>query len=140
LVGDFNFHVEDTFNVTGLQFLNILECFNLTQHVRQATYQERHILDLLITRADDHIIDNVSVFDPTISDHSAVFCDLLIKKSPFEKIVSRYRKLKTINLDSFSNEIAESPLITSALSDLDGLLHQYDSVLTSVLDHHAPSK
>jgi hypothetical protein len=93
----------------------------------------------LITRADDHIIDSVSVFDPTISDHSAVFCDLLIKKPPCEKIVSRCRKLKTINLDSFS-KIAESHLITSPLSDLDGLLHQYDSVLTSVLDHHAPSK
>jgi hypothetical protein len=90
--------------------------------------------------ADDHIIDNVSVFDPTISDHSAVFCDLLVKKPPFEKIVSRCRKLKTINFDFFSNEIAESHLITSPLSDLHGLLHQYDSVLTSVLDHHAPSK
>jgi len=66
LVGDFNFHIEDTTNAAALQFLNILECFNLTQHVNEATYQGKHVLDLLITRHDEHIIENVAVRDPAI--------------------------------------------------------------------------
>ena len=81
LVGDFNFKVEDTSNGVALQFLNFLECFNLSQHVRQATYHGKHILDLSITRADEHL-DHVSVFDPAIPDHSAVFRYLLITKPP----------------------------------------------------------
>ena len=85
IVGDFNFHVEDSSDGIALQFLNILECFNLTQHVRHATYQGKHVLDLLITRADENIINCISVCDPAISDHSAVFCDLMIHKPPFEK-------------------------------------------------------
>ena len=63
----------------ALQFLNIVEYFNLSQHFRQVTYQGKHILDLSITRADEHL-DHVSVFDP--ADHSAVFRYLLITKPP----------------------------------------------------------
>lgn len=140
LVGDFNFHVEDNSNAAAPQFLNILECFNLTQHVKQPTYQDRHILDLVITRIDDNIIQHVSVFDPAMSDHFAVFCNLFIKKPPFEKVISRCRKLRAIDLVSFTDDVANSTLVTSPSNDVADLLCQYDTVLTSVLDFRAPSK
>lgn len=57
IVGDFNFHVEDLSDGIAGRFLDMLECFNLTQHVRHTTYQGKHVLDLLITRADENIID-----------------------------------------------------------------------------------
>ena len=140
IVGDFNFHVEDMTDAHALRFLNILECFNLTQHVREATYQGKHILDLVITRDDENIINNVSVSDPAISDHSAVFCNILISKPPFERRVSRCRKLKSVDLDSFSKDVSGLLLSTALQNDLPGLLGQYESVLTSVLDQHAPCK
>jgi len=141
LVGDFNFHVEDTTNAAALQFLNILDCFNLRQHVNEATYQGKHVLDLLITRHDEHIIDNIVVRDPAISDHSAVFCKLLVKKQPFEKIVTKCRKLKSIDVESFSKDINSSTLLTfSDHEDISDLINQYESVLASTLDHHAPIK
>jgi hypothetical protein len=117
-----------------------LECFNLIQHVKQATYQGKHVLDLVITRAEDNIINCVNVGDPVISDHSAVLCDLLIHKPPFEKRISKCRKLKSINLDSFSNDVSVSLLSSFPKTDLVWLLHQYESALTSVLDQHAPLK
>lgn len=80
LVGGFNFHIEDTSNSNALKFLNILDCFNLQQHVDNPTYNDKHILDLVITRKNDQIVDNFSISDPAISDHSAVFCDLHLKR------------------------------------------------------------
>lgn len=80
LVGEFNFHIEDTSNSNALKFLNILDCFNLQQHVDNPTYNDKHILDLVITRKNDQIVDNFSISDPAISDHSAVFCDLHLKR------------------------------------------------------------
>lgn len=140
LVGDFNFHVEDTSNVAAGQFLDLLRCFNLKQHVKEATYQGNHTLDLIITRTDDDIINNVFVKDPAISDHSAVFCNLMIKKPPFDKIVSKCRNLKGLDFLSFADQLSNSLLLTDPQNDLVGLVYQYESVLSSALDYHAPYK
>jgi hypothetical protein len=75
-----------------------------------------------------------------ISDHSAVFCNILISKPLFERRVSRCRKLKSVDLDSFSKDVSGLLLSTALQKDLPGLLGQYESVLTSVLDQYAPCK
>ena len=140
IVGDFNFHVEDPTDSSSLQFLNLLDLFNLSQHVKQATYNGKHILDLVITSTVNNIVNKVNVFDPVISDHSAVFCDLLIKKPSFENIALICRKLKSINMESFQSDVACSSLVTSPKEDLAGLTSQYNSVLSSLLDSYAPAK
>lgn len=127
-------------NFSALRFLNILECFNLMQHVKQSSYSENHILDLLITRSDERVIENVSVCDPAISDHAAVFCDLLINKPPFERRVLSCRKLKSVDLNSFCNDVSNSSLLRNPSTDLSSLVDQYETVLTSILDQHAPCK
>jgi hypothetical protein len=68
IVGDFNFHVDDPTNSTASQFLDLLEIFDLKQFVDQPTYQDKHVLDLIITRSSDHIVRDVSVCGPAISD------------------------------------------------------------------------
>jgi len=140
LVGDFNFHVEDTSNSAAVKFLDLLKTFNFIQLVNQPTYHDRHILDLVITRNHDCVTTNISVIDPAISDHCAIFCDLVIKKPPLPKIVSTSRNLKAIDMEKFCNDIASSSLLTSPSDVLDGLITQYNSVLSEILDEHAPSK
>ena len=49
IVGDFNFHVDDKGNKSASVFLELLEIFNLTQHVSVPTHRAGHTLDLLIT-------------------------------------------------------------------------------------------
>ena len=33
MLGDFNFHVDDTNNASAMKFLDIVNCFNLAQHI-----------------------------------------------------------------------------------------------------------
>ena len=52
IIGDFNFHMEDTADICAAQFGSLLELFNLKQHVTFPTHRSGHILDLVISRKD----------------------------------------------------------------------------------------
>ena len=74
MLGDFNFHVDDTDNASALKFLDIVNCFYLAQHITVPTHKDGHSLDLIITRNDEDLIFDIDVHDPLISDHFACFC------------------------------------------------------------------
>jgi hypothetical protein len=64
----------------------------------------------------------------------------MIKKPPFQRIITRCRNFKDIKEDQFVHDISNSSLVTSPSDNLVGLVQQYESVLTSILNTHAPSK
>ena len=82
IVGDFNFHFDAPENVHVRHFSDLLHCHGLTQHVKQPTHQDGHILDLVIDRGNACASDIV-VAD-LISDHHAVHCQLAMRKPPFK--------------------------------------------------------
>ena len=45
---DFNLHIDVKQNISVMKFLNILESYNLTQHVTEGTHNSGHTLDLVI--------------------------------------------------------------------------------------------
>ena len=49
-----------------------------------------------------------------------------------------YRKLKVINMEAFKADINNSDLIKNSKSDATKLAQQYDSVLSILIDFHAP--
>ncbi|KAL9975453.1 hypothetical protein ACROYT_G012614 [Oculina patagonica] len=120
--------------------MDILQSYNLSQHVTEVTHISGHTLDLVITKSNDAFLGGVSTFDPVISDHSAVNINLLLQKPQFKKKTITYRKLHSIDFNTFCNDITDSPQIMEPSSDLDGLVDQYDNVLRSLLDRHAPTK
>ena len=67
MLGDFNFHVDDTDNPSAMKFLDIVNCFNLAQHITVPTHKDGHTLDLIITRNDEDLISVIDVHDPLIS-------------------------------------------------------------------------
>ena len=92
IVGDFNYHVDNISNLDTVKFNNILESFGLVQHVNGPTHKKGHTLDLIITRAEDELVNSTEIRDPMLSDHSAVHCKLRLKKPPWNK-----RKLVIVN-------------------------------------------
>lgn len=44
IAGDFNFHIGYTSDVSTINFINLLEAFNLRLHATQATHRAVHIL------------------------------------------------------------------------------------------------
>ncbi|XP_068707641.1 uncharacterized protein [Montipora foliosa] len=139
VTSDFNFHINNPFDNTARQFLDLLNCINL--HVLNTvslTHKNNNILDLIIARTDELTALNPFVNDPVISDHFAVHCNLPISKPQNHKMVSTTRSLHNINLQSFVQDITSSTLFNSPSSDLTELCDQYNSDLSTILDKHAP--
>ncbi|CAH3120828.1 unnamed protein product, partial [Porites lobata] len=73
LSGDFNLYVYDPCSIYAKRFNEILESCNLKQHI----------------------------FDPVISDHCAVHCNLRVRKPHFTTKKVYYRKLLSLDIESF---------------------------------------
>ena len=142
LIGDFNFHVDDLGNGYARRFADVLEAFDLQQHVRGVTHKDGHTLDLLITRTEDTLIKKHWIQDPAISDHRAIHFDLFLPKPKFAKKTVEYRKLRDIDMTCFSDDILDSALFDEQLSsaNLNTRVDHYNCVLKSLLDKHAPLK
>jgi hypothetical protein len=139
IVGDFNFHFDVINDPDTIRLKDLLETCNLTQFVKEPTHINGHILDLVITRSTDNLVESTKV-DCFISDHKAVHCQLNLQKPEHAKKHTTYRKLKQINQKDFALDVSESDLIKNPKSDLSALIDQYNTTLNSLLDKHAPLK
>ena len=104
------------------------------------THASGHTKVLLITRLNEELVKNVKIHDPMISDHLAVFCNLSLKKPKFRKKVISTRKLCSLDIDSFREDVRNSSLVQEEPIDLDIAVAQCDNGLRLLLDHFAPLK
>ena len=74
----------------------------------------------------------------TVPDHAAVICELTTTRSKQSVKHAEYRKLKSINMQQFREDIRNSTLCVDPPSDLDTLVDCYNRTLSSLLDKHAP--
>ena len=114
-------------NLGTVKLNKILESFNLVKHVNGPTHKKGHTLDLIITRAYDELVTSVEIRDPMLSDHSAVHCKLRPKKPPLERKKISYRKLRSINMNSFNDDLKQSDLLKTNAFDLIGLTEKYET-------------
>lgn len=118
-------------------FLNQL--FNLAQLVHGSTHRNGHTPDLFITSDDEDFVRNLLVFDPALSDHRKIHCDLNFSRHVLEQRTLSYRRLRAINIDKLSSDLENSALINSPLNkDLSTVIDLFNSTLQSTMDHHAP--
>ena len=129
ITGYFNIHMDEFNNTDTMHLSEILETMGLQQHVTQSTHEKGHILDLVITRWCDDVIDGVPILDYLFSDHFSVLCNLKMTK-PVLPI--------SIDIDKFNNDLAKSDLCFNKTRDLDELVYCYNRTLISVFDCHAP--
>jgi hypothetical protein len=140
IMGDFNVHVENADDSVAMILSDLLYSHGYSQHVHEATHQGGHTLDLVITRSFDQLVKDISIHNPLLSDHFSVhFCVEGNKPTPLKKEVS-YRKLQNIDPIAFRRDLLESSLIRSPASDADSIVQQYNSVLSELLEKHAPLK
>ena len=136
-MGDFNLHLESSSSDVR-QLTDILESIDLNQHVNFPTHIHGHSLDVMIfcNRCD---VLSVSPSD-AISDHFSVIADLKIPTdhSHTEPQTITYHKLKAINMEAFKADINNSDLIKNPKFNATELAQQYDSVLSTLIDFHAP--
>ena len=139
ITGDFNIHLDNPTDHLSSQFLSLLSSFNLTQHVNFPTHNRNHTLDSVISSSDTSLTPSVSttLFSP--SDHFPVFTELSVNRTPLPPPTSHsFRRLHSVDIDSFLSDLNPSQLVTNPPDYLDCLLTAYNSTLSSIPDKLAP--
>ena len=132
--GNYNIHIDVAGDSDANTLSDFFESVGLRQHVEKHTHVQGHTLDLVISRRSDNIIEDSPRVDRFLSDHgTALFSLKSIKPSLLEKTIS-YRKLKSIDLNSFQSDLAATDLCRYPPEALEDLA---DSTLKVVLDKHA---
>ena len=70
LLGDFNIHVDSSTCTFATEFLSLLDCFNMTQHVQGPTHTKGHTLDLVCSVGTT--LTQLQCLDLAVADHLAV--------------------------------------------------------------------
>ncbi|CAL9690879.1 unnamed protein product [Knipowitschia caucasica] len=143
LLGDFNIHVDNPHSKFTADFLDILNCLNLTQYVNSPTHSHGHILDLICSSASLSI-DNITLTDLTLSDHLAVTVDIAIpSQTPKQTRKITYRNLKSLSPTTFASSVTTTlsssphPRPDSSTSEL---VDHHNQILSSCLNQFAPLK
>ena len=139
IVGDFNIHWDVDEDREKLLLDDMLKSANLRQHVNDATHIGGHTIDLVITKMDDNIVDNLSV-GSLLSDHFAIHFNLNVGKPPPLREFVQYRKLKSVNHQQLNEDLHNAGLVHESGNDVNQLVTQYNDQLSELLDIHAPMK
>ena len=135
IIGDFNYHWNKPDDTNANRLRLLLASLNFAQHVTEPTHTSGHTLDLVITPRESTFLHSVCT-SSFISDHAAIHCDLDIQKQPPASRIATFRRYNKINNILFREDLAACFLDTS--SDLDGLIDQFTSSITDIINKHAP--
>ncbi|XP_075868585.1 uncharacterized protein LOC142879305 isoform X3 [Nelusetta ayraudi] len=138
LLGDFNFHIDDTNCQPATQFLDLLHRLNFTQHINFPTHTCGHTLDLVCSFG--LTVHHLSSLNLRISDHLAITMDIDIPTPiPKEKHNTTFRNSKS-TLSSAPLASLISKLSISPPTSSDNLVRYHNHTLSSCLDRKAPIK
>ena len=110
IVGDFNIHVDVHDGPDAKKFLDLIDSLGFKQHVNKPTHIHKHILGLAITRKTSNLIQDSPSIGRYFSDHAAVIYYLRMKRLASKVMTVSYRKLRSINMDSFHDDLGSSGL------------------------------
>lgn len=138
---DFNIHVDaaDQSNACTWESQSVA-----TRNTTNSCCIDGHILDLIITRSSDNIIQDHPYVDRFISDGTSVLCNLPEFRPAITVKKMSYRKIKSVNLQlvSLQSDLSGSSLCSDSSinqgTDLDNLVPNYNNTLSKVIDVHAP--
>ncbi len=111
----------------------------MEQHVSDSTHVDGHTLDLVVSRVTDEVVQCCEV-GPFISDHNSILISLKSGKHHAIRKKTTFRKIKSIDIQKFSDNIESSGLQQPLALDVNEMVSSYNTVLQELLDTHAPKK
>ncbi|KAK6177246.1 hypothetical protein SNE40_015382 [Patella caerulea] len=138
ILGDFNFHIDNSSCPDAKKFLKILDSFGLVQHVIGPTHSKGHTLDLVITRSSQKFVMNFGIDNTLPSDHSLVnfICDVTRPRP--KKIKRETRKISSIDADAINKAKMSTPLKPMSGASVDELVSDYNDRMGNLLNDLAP--
>ena len=139
VAGDVNIHTEmdETYPT---QFNEILDMFNMTQHVHVPTHKMGHTLDIVATFNMKPGITNIIVNEyEDISHHFLVDFTATCAPEVREYKVIKYRNIKAVDSEKFDCDVKKKLNISTAGTFGQKVKH-YNEVMAETLEKHAPLK
>ncbi len=139
IVGDFNIHVDNTNDVLGLAFTDLINSFGVKQNV---TFN--HTLDLIISHGTDLTDTDIVPQSDDVTDHFLVSCMLHIIDINY--MAPRYRPGRIIvpaTKDRFTNNLPDlSQLLCVPVNtdELDTITSNMGTIFSNTLETVAPIK
>ena len=125
LCGDFNINWMDKKRSCVEQLLNLLETYNLVQHITEPTHRNQHLLDYIISDAE--LVNSAGVSD-FVSDHCELHASLVCTRSHPKRKQTTFRQLKTIYHDLLSVDIGNINFNIDS-KNVDSIVDNYNTVL-----------
>ena len=139
ICGDFNIQV-DVDSANTQKFLELLNSWDLSQHVDFFTHDHNHTLDLLLSQSSNNLVGNTQESE-WFCDHRCVLATLNTFVSSVENVKQvTYRAFHLINLNDFKQDIADSDFCKNLSSTPHSLYDEYHKTLSALLNKHAPLK
>ena len=137
LVGDLNFHVDNPNDKNALKFTRLYVPLGFEQLVQEPTHIAGHTLDLVLTRCK-RLVPSIEIENVCLSDHFLVTLGTDMSRPRVPRKVIKCRNLSDIDMNQFRNDLLKSSLIRGPPDDPNALVSLYNSVLSGLLDLHAP--
>ena len=139
LLGDFNIHVDSSSCKFATEFLSLLDCFDITQHVQGPTHTKGHTLDLVCSTGSPP--SHLQCIDLAVSDHHAILFTIPVSPARLRpKRSITFRHIKSVSTPALSNLIAAHLVSDPSETTLDGQVALYNTALSLSLDALAPVK
>jgi exonuclease III len=131
-LGDFNFHFDS--DAHSARVKDLATQYDLTQTVSEATHRSGHIIDWVLHRESDQLVQSTCVSLDLSSDHYTVMCELNVTKPKCAPAATVRRNIRAIDRNKFRSDIkrvlSEHPDLTVSF---------FNSELRALLDKHAPA-
>ena len=140
IAGDVNIHTE-TNDSYSRQFADILDMFNMTQHIKNPTQKKGHTLDIVATFNDKPLVSNVEIVEyDDVSDHFLI--DFVVTCSPEVRELKqiRYRNLRGIDTERFSAEVAERWGGLNSEESFGDNINRYSALMVDMMKEQAPER
>ena len=137
IAGDINIHLE-TDESPSVKFHEIINIFDLKQHVTGPTHIKGHTIDIVITRNNKSTVENVVITKYNLSHHFLI--DFLYNAELSESTMKTitYRNVKKVNSLNFSKDVQDKLSTIPQSHDMKETITNYNRAMTSVMDKHAP--
>ena len=112
--------------------------YNLTQHVHEATCRTGNLLDHILSPCDSIIIKDVKVMDVGLSDHSLVKCRVTGEIPRCDIVHQSFRNWKKLDLNVFRQRVRISSVSMHPASTVEAFTLQMEEDITVILDDLVP--
>ena len=139
IAGDVNIHTE-TDESSSRKFLDLLDLYDLRQHVVGPTHIMGHTIDVIITPNKESFVTDIAINHIDLSHHFLIDFKITAQVITNSTKHIKYRTVKNIDSTAFCKDLTDKFQASPATKNMAEKVENYNSALSEVLDKHAPIK